>query len=257
MKRDIRAVFFDLDDTLCAYWAASRKGLRQAIDEAGLALSTDDVIRAWREVFSTFSKEVKTDAWYRHYLESGEPTRTEHLKRTLELLGIPDEGKAKSLSDNYARLRDQYLVLFPEALSLLQHLQGRYCLGLITNGPADIQRQEIETLGIAEFFDHIFIEGEFKIGKPHAEIFDAARDKCGFEPEQMLFVGNAFEHDVQGAKRAGWWAIWVNRGEEYDPGTDPRPDAEIVHLYEVCDWLGIDAPVAPKAERPVESKNWR
>lgn len=257
MKRDIRAVFFDLDDTLCAYWAASRKGLREAIDSANLGIDTDEVIHAWREVFATFSKEIKSDPWYRRYLESGEPTRTEHLRRTLVKLGIASEEKAKEISREYARLRDRYLVLFPEARPLLEHLRGRYVLGLITNGPADVQRQEIETLDIAQYFDHIFIEGEVKIGKPEIEIFEAARKMCGFEPHQMLFVGNAFEHDVQGAKNAGWWAIWANRGEEVDPGTEPRPDAEIMHLYEVCDWLGIEAPSdAPVGER-IESKNWR
>lgn len=254
MKKDIRAVFFDLDDTLCAYWDASRKGLRQAIDEADLPIETGKVLEAWREVFATFSKEIKTDAWYRHYLESGEPTRTEHIRRTLATLGIPSEEVAVKISQEYARLRDKYLVLFPEALPLLRHLKGRYALGLITNGPADIQRQEINTLGISEYFDHIFIEGEFKIGKPHKDIFDAARNVTGNEPHQMLFVGNAFEHDVQGAKNAGWWAIWVNRGEEVDPGTEPRPDAEIVHLFEVCDWLGIEAPELEFDSNTIESR---
>lgn len=255
--RDIRAVFFDLDDTLCAYWAASRKSLGEAIDRADLGIPTDDVIHAWREVFATFSKEIKSDPWYRRYLETGEPTRTEHLRRTLRRLGIPSEENAKQISHEYARLRDRYLVLFPEARPLLKHLRGRYVLGLITNGPADIQRQEIETLRIAHYFDHILIEGEFKIGKPDLEIFEAARRACDLQPHQMLFVGNAFEHDVQGAKNAGWWAIWANRGEEVDPGTEPRADAEIMHLYEVCDWLGIEAPSEQSAGQPIESKNWR
>lgn len=256
--KDIRAVYFDLDDTLCAYWAASRRALRQAIEEAGLKTPTEEAVQAWRDVFPAFSKEIKTDAWYAHYLESGEPTRTEHIRRTLNSIGEFDESLAANISARYAELRNEYLELFADALPLLRKLHGRYRLGLITNGPADIQRQEIARLGIEEFFEHILIEGEFKIGKPNRAIFEEAEAENGLKPEQMLFVGNAYEHDVQGAKNAGWWALWLNRGNESRNEDPPYPDAEIKHLYEVCDWLGIERPdeTAPTPEAELV-KNWR
>jgi putative hydrolase of the HAD superfamily len=247
-QRDIRAIYFDLDDTLCAYWAASRKGLREAFEESGI--DVEKGVSAWRKVFSTFSPEIKTERWYEHYLESGEPTRTEHMRRVLEEMGQPDAERAKALSSRYATLRDSHLALFPESQDVLAFLKdsGQFKLGLITNGPADVQRQEIVTLGIGGFFDHILIEGEFKLGKPHLQIFAEACAKWGLQPSQMLFVGNAFEHDVQGAKRAGWHALWVNKAEEENPGTQPQPDEEIVDLWEVIDWLGIRRPGGAKAE---------
>jgi 2-haloalkanoic acid dehalogenase type II len=252
VNSEIKAVFFDLDDTLCAYWSASRRALRQAVDEASLDVPTDTFLDAWREVFTTFSKEIKTDKWYAHYLESGEPTRTEHIRRAFDLLRVDVNGEAERLSHRYNELRNQYLLLFPESLSVLTHLKRQFKMGLITNGPADVQRQEIAALGIGHFFDHIYIEGEFKLGKPYPEIFDAGRIALGLTPKEMLFVGNAFEHDVQGAKNAGWHALWINRGDEIDPGTSPRPDAVISDLREVCDWLGIDRPII---ERETHSVN--
>ncbi|MCH8275067.1 MAG: HAD family hydrolase [Armatimonadetes bacterium] len=259
MKQNIKAVCFDLDDTLCAYWDASRKALWQALDEAELGVDPQRAFDAWKSVFQTFSKEVKTDRWYERYLVSGEPTRTEHLRRTLRLLDREDERLAKSIAARYAELRNEYLELFPEAKQTLQQLKGRYCMCLITNGPADIQRQEVETLGIKGFFDHILIEGEMKLGKPDAAIFEAARTGCGYEAHEMLFVGNAFEQDVQGAKNAGWHALWLNRVDTQNPGTYPQPDAEITHLFEVCDWLGIERPPGPEPPLPPKhaADNWR
>ena len=74
----------------------------------------------------------------------------------------------------------------------------------------------------------------------------------------MLFVGNAFEHDVQGAKRAGWHAIWINRGEEIKQETGPQPDKEISHLFEVFDWLDIPRPDLVTITIPPEMvQNWR
>ena len=247
MKSKIKAIYFDLDDTLCAYWAASRKGLRATFEEHGFNGETEKAMEAWRSVFKTFSPEVKQSHWYERYLETGEPTRTEHMRRMLAEMGIPDESHAAALSERYAFFRDKNLCLFDEAPEVLSFLSGKYKLGLITNGPADIQRQEIATLGIEKYFDQILIEGEFKIGKPHLAIFDDARNKWGFEPDEMLFVGNAFEHDVQGAKNAGWHAIWVNKDGEINPGTEPQPDATITDLWDVVSWLGLEKPSEQRA----------
>ncbi|MGQ4827965.1 HAD-IA family hydrolase, partial [Enterococcus faecalis] len=79
--------------------------------------------------------------------------------------------------------------LFPDALPTLRALKAKYPLGLITNGPADVQRQEIATLGIVRFFDNIFIEGEMLVGKPEPEVFRKAEAAVGLRPQQILFVG--------------------------------------------------------------------
>jgi len=241
MRPDIQAVYFDLDDTLCAYWVASRRALRETFEEAQLPVTPDEGIQAWREVFETFSEEVRRDPWYRHYLESGEPTRTEHLRRTLLKIAPDHVHKAEPMSRRYAELRLKYLELFPEAKPVLDTLRGKYRLGLITNGPTDVQRAEIETLGIEGYFDHILIEGEMQVGKPAKEVFERASAKCGCEPHQMLFVGNSFDHDIVGAKSAGWQALWINPEGEPLPADAPvRPDGVIQDLHGVLDYLGIE-----------------
>jgi putative hydrolase of the HAD superfamily len=63
MKSKIKAIYFDLDDTLCAYWAASRKGLRATFDEHGFNGETEKAVEAWRKVFKSFSPEVKQSDW--------------------------------------------------------------------------------------------------------------------------------------------------------------------------------------------------
>lgn len=239
---EVRAVYFDLDDTLCAYWKASRQALREAFLEAKLSASVDEAMDAWRRVFATFSEEVRRDPWYQHYLESGEPTRTEHLRRALALLNESD-AHAEQISRRYAQLRNEYLKLFPEAKPVLSALRGKYRLGLITNGPADVQRSEIESLSIEGYFDHILIEGEARIGKPARDIFDLAAKKWSYDPSEMLFVGNSFDHDVAGAKNAGWQALWMNpSGEALPEGAQAQPEGIITNLLEVLDYLGVPRP---------------
>ncbi|HRI44302.1 MAG TPA: HAD family hydrolase [Fimbriimonadaceae bacterium] len=243
----VRAVFFDLDDTLCGYWQASREALHEAFTQhAPESHTAEEMVRAWARAFRKFSPSLKKSDWYATYLQRGEPTRTEQMRQTLAEVGHEDESRAQRLSETYARERDARLRLFPEAPGVLEALHGAYPLGLITNGPADIQRQEIETLGIGPLFDHILIEGEMGEGKPLPSVFRRAESMVGLPPAELLFVGNSYGHDILPAIEAGWSTAWIRRATDVPPSTDgsaqtpedrpsgsPPPTLEIGSLIEL------------------------
>jgi putative hydrolase of the HAD superfamily len=247
--RAVEAVYFDLDDTLCAYWNASRAGLRRAFELHGPEGTTPEEMTAhWARVFRRFSPTVKDSDWYKDYLKTGEPTRVEQMRMTLLEAGVEDLDRAKLLSQVYAEERDRNLRLFEDALEVLEWAFERYPLGLITNGPADVQRQEISTLGIERFYRHILIEGEIGEGKPILAVFRRAEQFVGKRPEQMLFVGNSYGHDILPAIGAGWKTVWIRRdsdvppssalvGPEPIPDGSPQPDAIVGELRELIGLL--------------------
>lgn len=217
---EVQAVYFDLDDTLCAYWDAAKTGLTRAFEdhpEHGLPLQK--LKDEWATAFAAFVQTIGQTHWYEKYKSSGEVTRVELMRRTLERCGIFDDELAHRLSHTYHVERQAALELFPEATQILESLQPHYPLGLITNGPADIQRQEIEKLQIAPYFAHIFIEGEFGIGKPDPSIFEAARQAVNLQPHQLLYVGNSFKHDIVPAHKAGWKTAWIRRPSDVPPSS--------------------------------------
>lgn len=218
----IRAIYFDLDDTLCAYWDASKIGLRRAFETHPVpTLVADEMMRHWAAAFRDFAPTLKDKGWYQGYLKSGAPTRLEQMRLTLLRAGVDDATHAQRLSDTYMYERDKALALFPDAIQVLTALKPRYPLGLITNGPADIQRQEIETLGLAPFCDHIFVEGEVGEGKPLQSVFRRAEAAVGCPPEEILFVGNSYDHDMAPAIQAGWHTAWIRRPSDVPPSADP------------------------------------
>ncbi len=249
----VRAVYFDLDDTLCAYWDATKIGLRQSFDTHPVpGLSTDEMVRHWAAAFREFAPTLKKTGWYEGYLKSGEATRIEQMRLTLERVGVQDANHAHDLGQTYMELRDKALVLFPDALDLLDYLKPKYPMGLITNGPADIQRQEIATLNLGAYFEpRIYIEGEMGEGKPLASVFGRAREAVGLEPHEILFVGNSFDHDIAPAIQYGWRTVWVRRDSDVPPSADPEteskpkekpegspdPDAVVDHLSILKNWL--------------------
>ncbi len=247
---EVKAVFFDLDDTLCGYWNASKKGLRETFDAHPVpGKTTDEMVKHWAVAFRKFSPTLKKTGYYAQYLVSGEVTRTQQMRLTLAEAGIEDESLAVALSEAYMRRRDANLALFEESLPVLEALKGTYPMGLITNGPADIQRQEVGTLKLASYFNPILIEGELGFGKPVPEVFRRAEAAVGLEPHQILMVGNSLHHDIFGAMDAGWRTAWVRRDSDVPPSAEgdavpepiptegPLPDMIIESLDELLPLL--------------------
>lgn len=249
---NVKAIYFDLDDTLCGYWDAAKGGLRVAFEKHPVPGHTlDESLAAWAEVFRQFSPTLKQKTkLYGEYLTSGTTTRTHQMQRTLLHLGVDDHELAHNLSFAYMVARDQNLKLFPEVLPVIKKLHKTYPLGLITNGPADIQNQEVDTLSIRKYLSHIFIEGELRIGKPHDIVFDKAREAMNLEPEQILMVGNSFGHDILPAVKHGWVAAWIRRDTDVAmgsktglpdpiPTSGPMPDAIIDSIDQLLPLLGV------------------
>ena len=239
----VKAIYFDLDDTLCGYWNASKAGLRAAFEQNPVpGKTTDEMIHAWGVTFHEFSPELKAQTKLFHeYLTSGMVTRTHQMMLTLFSVGVDDSALAKELSFAYMVERDRNLKLFDDATKVLDILHSRYPLGLITNGPVDIQNMEIDTLEIRHYFLNIFIEGEMRIGKPHKSVFDGALKAVNCEPEQVLMVGNSFGHDIVPAIEHGWATAWPSSRTgkpEAIPTSGPMPDLIISNLSELLPYLG-------------------
>jgi putative hydrolase of the HAD superfamily len=247
----IRAIYFDLDDTLCGYWDASKGGLRAAFEaHAPEGHTADGLLGHWATAFREFCPNLRQLGWYERYLKNSEAPRTELMRRALERASILDEDLAAKISHTYMVERDRRLALFDDAVELLDWLAARYPLGLITNGPADLQRMEIATLGIADRFQAIFIEGEMGFGKPAPEVFRLAEEAFHVTGREILFVGNSYHHDIAPAIAAGWRTAWIRRPSDVPPsafgGTSkpeelpfgaPEPDWTVNDLRSLMDAL--------------------
>jgi putative hydrolase of the HAD superfamily len=250
---DVKAVFFDLDDTLCQYWEAARAGLFQAFQQGGPpGYTAEEMVQHWAQAFRGFIKEVPHSDWYPRYLKQGEITRTEQMRRTLAEINLIDDDRAAMLSEIYMRERNSRLRLFDDATEVLDKLKGKYPLGLITNGPADIQRQEIATLNIEGYFDAVLIEGEMGEGKPKLSVFRRAESCVNSQPGETLFIGNSYAHDIRPAIEAGWRTAWIRRASDIPPSAAPggsaveakpedapNPDVVIANLRELIPLLGL------------------
>ena len=105
-------------------------------------------------------------------------------------------------------------------------------LGLITNGPADVQRAKLAATGLGAWFDAVVISGEVGVGKPDPHIFARALAALDASPQTAIMVGDNLERDVVGARAAGMRGVWLNRSGRSRPA-GIVPDLEIATLTEL------------------------
>lgn len=213
---DIRypLALFDLDDTLCDYAAARDLRLRVAFQEAAGTLEADFLDRMVAESIAV------------------QPHGAEHFPDLFRGHGL-DPDAAPAAIRWYRANRYHGLELFDDAVGVLSALRERgHRIGIITNGPADVQRAKVDLLGVEPLVDFVIISGEFGAAKPDPSIFREALRLGSATAPEALHVGDSLEFDVAGASAAGIRSVWVNRhGTERSPA-DPEPDHEIPTVQE-------------------------
>ena len=213
-------VLFDLDDTLCDHYSSLRLRLRDAFSAAaGEALAID--------IESLVEESAERSVG-----------GTGHFAELLAKYGIDDRERHDLAVSRYVSDRFRGLQLYQESIEIVLLVRQFAQVGLITNGPSQIQRDKIEHLEIADLFQFILVSEEEGVWKPDPVIFERALAITGARAVDAVYVGDSPEHDIAGARAAGIRSIWINRRERIWPG-GPRPDHEITSLLELPELLGL------------------
>ena len=197
---------FDLDDTLCDYVSARDLRLWIAFQEAAGQLAEDLLARMVSESIAT------------------QPHGVDHFPELFAAHGL-DPASAGLAIDWYRSNRFHGLRLFDDAVPVLAELRARgHRLGIITNGPAEVQRAKVDLLGVEPLVDFVIISGEFGVAKPDPRIFREALRLGRASEREALHVGDSLEFDIAGASATGIRTAWVNRHGAARTAADPEPD---------------------------------
>ncbi|MFD8695383.1 HAD family hydrolase [Kitasatospora purpeofusca] len=117
----------------------------------------------------------------------------------------------------------------PATLARLDLLRAEgWSVGVLTNGPTDIQRAKLAAAGILDHVDAVCVSEEVGVRKPESEAFRIAASRCGFAlPADAWMVGDNPVTDIAGANAAGLRTIWISAGSGWSyPGQAPDHIAE-------------------------------
>ena len=220
----ITTISFDADGTLWDFEGVMRHALGCALDElrhlvpsAPDSLSIETLIAIRDQV-----AEAQKERGLTH-----EAIRLEAFKQTLQFINHPDDDLAVHLHTLYLKHRFEDILLFDDVLPTLNALQGCYMMGLLSNGNTYPER-----CGLGGYFQFVVFAQDYGLQKPDPRLFEIAIGRAGCTKRQLLHVGDSFQNDVIGAKRAGVKSVWLNRQRE-DNKTREQPDFEISSLREL------------------------
>jgi putative hydrolase of the HAD superfamily len=227
--RPVEAVSFDLDDTLRDPIGAAAALRRTAERLSGvIGIAADNLLDANAIEWAALWPEVE-DAWTLGAM-SGEEVTREAWRRTLGRCGFHDaQAERRATELHRAAIRNSQR-LFADATRLLDRLDGRIRLALITNGASDTQRATLRALDLERRFDAVVISGEVGVAKPDPAAFQLVCDELGTDPAATWHVGDNLVTDIAGAKGAGLVTVWLNRRRMVPPSGLVEPDFEVGSL---------------------------
>lgn len=258
----VKAIFFDLDDTLL--W--DKKSVEKAFQEtchfaeeltgqdcSGLETAVRAVATELYAGYDTydFTKMIGINPFeglWGNFDDKGvdfqqmktivPAYRQDAWTFGLQKIGIENSSEIGSqLADYFPEARKRNPVLYEESLKVLADLKEHYQLLLLTNGSPSLQQLKLEiTPEIAPFFDDIIVSGAFGKGKPDPSIFNHALSKFNLSADEVLMVGDNLMTDILGAEKAGIRSVWINR-EQKTPHKTVIPAYEIQHLEELLQLL--------------------
>ncbi len=227
---NLRTVIFDLDGTLCRYRITTADALAATLNQAGFPPDTlgDLTVAAARYL----------ELWHaEEQVQSDIPFRARIWIRLLADHGIDDPELARRLGDMYIDIRLPSLELDPDAVSILTALRPRFQLGLLTNGPSEMQWPKIHRLGLTSYFDTVVVAGDVGIYKPDPRVFTIALARLGGTADTAVYIGDSYAMDVIGAKRAGLHCVWVKHPTNTELVDSIHPDVEIDALSRLMEVL--------------------
>lgn len=201
-------LFFDLDHTLWDFNRNSKETLSELFEIHKLELLNKFSLPLFLSVY----EKVNERLWehYRQHKITKEYLRNGRFIETLETLNHEDEALSIKLSNDYI-LRSPYKgILFPYVHETLKYLKSKYDLHIITNGFSEVQRIKMESAGLLNYFNHIFISEEVGFNKPDPAIFNHAVKTCKSNISRCLMVGDNIETDMKGASSVKMDHVFFN-----------------------------------------------
>ena len=150
------------------------------------------------------------------------------LDFALDERGLKDTGLRQRLLDLYFNL-----ACYPEVPGMLRQLKDAgFVTGILSNGAPAMLAAACNSAGIDKLIDHQISVEDVGIYKPDPRIYRLAMEKLVLPAREIAFhSSNGW--DIHAGKRAGFYAIWINRSGQPAERLPNPPDVVLQSLTEV------------------------
>ncbi len=218
---NIKAIVFDLDDTLYPQISYKRSGFA--------------FVSQWVETNQDRECSVVL-SHLEEILNNHGPSYPYMFDRLVERLHLGCE-----IIDDLVGVFIQHIPqisCYDGVMPMLERLRKSYRLGILTDGRYSVQKKKIHALGLEEKVDEILCSGGLGLEKPACELFQWFESKFDLNGLHMMYVGDNPEKDFYGANQRNWTTVRVMTGENQNNDFDLSKSAlfrisSIVDLEEI------------------------
>lgn len=197
MSCPIRAVVFDMDDTLYDETMFVRSGFQSVARYLGLRFDLEE-----QKIYQMMLERLNSDG------------RGKIFDSVLKLYNIYSPRLVEELIEVY-RTHTPKISLYSDVVETLERLRAEQLkIGIITDGLHSVQKTKVRALKLQDLVDFIIYTDELGSGyeKPHPAAFLRAIEILNCEPTDILYVGNNPEKDISGANSVGMESAHLCRG---------------------------------------------
>lgn len=224
----LKAVLFDLDDTLFDHLGCARAALDvvKASQSSLQSVASADLEHAHAHVLEELHREVIAG---RMTLDHA---RRERFRRLLASAGgeatdADAEAAAAIYRDSYKSARRAV----SGAGALLPLIRSRARIGIVSNNLLAEQADKLRICGLDGLIDVLVVSEEAGVSKPEPGIFQLALDRLACGPREAVMVGDSWAADIVGARALGLPAVWFNPSG----AAPPDPAVTVLRTLEPAD----------------------
>ncbi len=212
----IKAIVFDLDNTLVDFMKMKRRAIEEAIPamiDSGLKITSEEANRIIDEIYKERGIEYQQvfDVLLQRILN-----KVDHKILSAGIIA-------------YRRAREASLIPYPHVYSTLNSLlKLGIKMGVLSDAPAKEAWLRIAFLNFQHTFDAVVTFDDTGERKPLPGPFQKILEKLEVSPQEALMVGDWAERDIQGAKKVGMKTAFAKYGDTFNT---ERHDAD----YELSD----------------------
>lgn len=210
-------IFFDLDHTLWDFEKNSALAFEQVLDEMKLPFTIAQ--------FLQYYVSINAEYWDRYSLNqiSQAELRIGRIRDTfISLAYTTSTDQILEVGDRYLSYLPTYNYLFDGAIELLDYLQEKYKLHIITNGFDQVQTQKIKNSGMEGYFQTVTNSELAGVKKPDPKIFNYALQLAKAKVKDTVMIGDNLLADIEGAQHIGMDVIYYNEHHKLVPDTLPQ-----------------------------------
>ena len=230
----LRAIFFDIDDTLYSTSEFAEEARSTAIDAmiaAGLHCQKEEIREELEEVTSEFGSNYES-----HFDRLLLRLPRRHYKGLNPAIIVAAGVMA------YHETKVRRLASYEDAFEVLRLLSMHtdLILGIITEGMEVKQAEKLVRMRVNQFISPgaIFISNQVGISKPNPKLYQRACSDLNLKPAETMYVGDNPLHDIDPPNQIGMITVRMRRGGKYyDSEGKTKPTREVQNFWDLLDYL--------------------